>query len=232
MNVVKKELLINLANKRRDDNFISKGRHQFRYKQPESLHQDFWNRNASRFEHLVSPWSVGACNLESDLMIVGQDWLSEDKLNSVSKEILIKGRDGNLATNIHLDKYLDNLGLKFSDVYATNLFPFVKPGNMSSSIPIADYDYVFETYLKPQIEIISPKVIVALGASVFKQFLRATGDKKHYNFSKMVEMGDRTFLNARVFPVYHPGALGTINAGGSQNAKKLWKEVMLKLRKT
>ena len=222
MNARKKEQLITLANKRRADNFFSRGSCRFCYMQPESLHKDFWNKNYSKFEHLVSPWSVASCNLDSDFMIVGQDWLSEDKLSTVNEEILNVGRDESLDTNKNLKKYLNGLNLDIEDVFSTNLFPFVKPGNMSSSIPVADFDYAFENYLKPQIKIIRPKVIVALGASVFKQFFRASGDKSYRSFSEMIKIGHVDFLNSRVFPVYHPGKMGTNNAGSFEEAQKLW----------
>ena len=105
------------------------------YLQPEDL-DPHWQQ----FD-LISPLQKSALNLDSDLMIILQDWNSFDPNPSAKK---IK-HDENLEskkferengyfptvrTNINLDKLLNNhFRLKRSDIYITNLFVFIKMGS-------------------------------------------------------------------------------------------------------
>ena len=70
----------------------------------------------------------------------------------------------NLPTNKRLQSYLlDFFGVNFYETYAINLFPFIKFGNISAQIPISDYLYSIEHFIKPFIEIFEATLIVAVG---------------------------------------------------------------------
>src|SRR5690348_8675871 len=63
----------------------------------------------------VSPWTKSACNLDADLMIIGQDWVSEPFLRAHSDVSLGLGHDPKLATNKNLQRLLrDQFGMSFS----------------------------------------------------------------------------------------------------------------------
>lgn len=115
----------------------------------------------------VSPYSKGAHNIDADVMIMLQDWSSDNALRRSSGPSEL-GRAPNLPTNRTLDRLLsDTLGLKLEDTYATNLFPFIKGRGLSSHIPFADLVLAAKEFALPQIRIVAPKLVVCLGKNTF-----------------------------------------------------------------
>jgi len=115
----------------------------------------------------VSPYSKGAHNHDADVMIMLQDWSSDDALRRSSGPSEL-GRDPNLPTNRTLDRLLsDTLGLRLEDTYATNLFPFIKGRGLSTRIPFADLVLAAKEFALPQIRIVAPRLVVCLGKNTF-----------------------------------------------------------------
>ena len=115
----------------------------------------------------VSPYSKGAHNLDADVMILLQDWSSDNALRHSSGPSEL-GRDPNLPTNKTLGKLLSGtLGLRLEDTYATNLFPFIKTGGLSTRIPFADLVLAAKEFALPQIRIVAPRLVVCLGKNTF-----------------------------------------------------------------
>ena len=76
-------------------------------------------------------------------MVIGQDWSSYDCLSGrrPDPEVLRLGYTPSLPTNKRLDDLLArHFGLSRSDCYLTNLFPFLKRGDLSA--PIRNRDLV------------------------------------------------------------------------------------------
>jgi hypothetical protein len=98
----------------------------------------------------VVPWTISACNLNADLMIVAQDWASENFLTKRSKTAhkelrKLHGQDCDLQTNKNLKVLLKrHFEHDFSDTYATDVFVFIRPGAMSAQIPMEDLKYCAE----------------------------------------------------------------------------------------
>lgn len=107
----------------------------------------------------VSPYSKGAHNYDADVMILLQDWSSDDALQRSSGPSEL-GRDRNLPTNKTLERLLE-------DTYATNLFPFIKKGGLSSRIPFKDLVLAAEEFALPQIRIVAPRLVICLGKNTF-----------------------------------------------------------------
>jgi hypothetical protein len=130
--------------------------------QPEDFKYDF--------RDWVSPYTKGAHTSES-LAFVLQDWSSEDALRrdiamrgGIDPSIQEFGRSLHLLTNTRLEKLLDHFfGYQLADVYATNIFPFVKRGNISSSISMRDARAAAFSFIKPELQIAKPKKVLALG---------------------------------------------------------------------
>lgn len=77
---------------------------------------------------LVSPWTKSASNLDTEFIVIGQDWYS-DKAILKSKNPWLNGYNTEAPTNKNLFSLLrETFGLEFSEMYATNLFVFVKLG--------------------------------------------------------------------------------------------------------
>lgn len=91
------------------------------YQQPEDFGYDF--------REWVSPYTKTACTI-GGIALVLQDWASADGLRGGPvPDIQEYGRTRGLHTNKVLEALLGRLfGLALADVYATNAFPFIKPG--------------------------------------------------------------------------------------------------------
>jgi len=119
----------------------------------------------------VSPYTKTAGNVDSDIFVLLQDWASHDSLsrNKVDEDALEYGYTRSLPTNKNLECRLKNhFGRSIRDVYATNLFPFIKPGLMDTRIPWAHLVNAARDFALPQIEIIKPKLVITLGLLCFQ----------------------------------------------------------------
>jgi hypothetical protein len=137
------------------------------YKQVEAFGYDFsmW----------VSPYTKGA-HAFGGFALVLQDWASEDRLAGTPDPLIRQfGRAPLLLTNVRLEQLLCRvLGLGLSEVYATNAFPFVKPGRMSSALKKRDVECAVRTFTVKEIRISKAKTVLALGRVAYDA-LRANG---------------------------------------------------------
>lgn len=158
----------------------------------------------------VSPYTRSACNVGSGLMILLQDWASDDVLSGLYlHERVTVGHDPYRGTNTRLKKLLDqHFGLKLEDVYATNVFPFVKLGAMSASIPLRDLVRAAREFALPQIEIVGPRLAVCLGKAAFDAIAVASGRRRTESLVEAIafpfEIG-----RTQVWCQAHTGQLGT-----------------------
>lgn len=101
------------------------------------------------------------------------------------------GRAGKL-----LDKLIDGIGWRRSNVYITNILKRRPPGNRD---PLPDEIAAYAPYLSRQIEIIDPKIIVPLGRFAMNYFVPAAKISK--------DQGKLFWFEERlVIPLYHPAA--------------------------
>ncbi|MSQ15507.1 MAG: hypothetical protein EXR50_06560 [Dehalococcoidia bacterium] len=129
------------------------------YRRPE----DYWGYD---FRDLVSPYSRTAGNVDANVMLFLQDWSPHDKLmnQGYNRDVARYGHDPSLKTNLNLKDLLrQHLGLELEETYGTNLFPFIKAGGISATIPMRDFVRAAEMFALPQIEIVNPRVVLALG---------------------------------------------------------------------
>lgn len=173
----------------------------------------------------VSPYSKGAHNLDADVMILLQDWSSDEAL-SRSKGPSEHGRDPGLPTNRNLDNLLGAvLGLQLSDTYATNLFPYIKPGGLSSRIPFEDLVYAAKKFALPQVRIVAPKLVVCLGKNTFNAIRVAADEPRCRDMSEAIDSPFEADLGsgrrAAVWAQAHPGVLGQNNRNRSHPGRTL-----------
>ncbi|MCH9704763.1 MAG: hypothetical protein K0U15_01380 [Proteobacteria bacterium] len=115
-----------------------------------------------------------------------QDWASDKGMRDMgddNKIIKALGYDPERITNINLIKFLCcHLNLRLKDTYVTNLFPYVKMGEMSANIPIGDMRKAATEFSLPMIEIIEPKIVIALGIKTFNALRQSCSkDKIFFN---------------------------------------------------
>lgn len=210
--MTKIQLLHELAEARRTDNQQALTK---KYRQIGDFHGgvcDEWK--------CVSPWNKAAGNYDSPIMIVGQDWISEGAADTAYRSFEV-GCDPENRTNQNLQALLlENFGLKFADVYGTNLFVFVKPGSLSARIPAKDLYYSAKTYTLAEISIVKPKVVICLGKATYSALCKAIGVKANdFKVSSEVPV---IYGGSRIYGVPHTGVLGTNNAGGIAKVKEIW----------
>lgn len=173
----------------------------------------------------VSPYTKSAGNVDAAVMILLQDWSGADAL---SGPLDVGARDLGYtpteATNRNLQRLLkDTFGLSLADTYATNLFPFVKPGGMSESIPDRDLLRAAREFALPQIEIVAPRLVICLGKVTVDAVRSAAGFPK----SASVEDALQSYFQlgpSRVWFQAHTGRLGqnNRNRGGVNRVDGDW----------
>ena len=129
------------------------------------------------FQDWISPYTKGACTT-GGLAIVLQDWASEDALAAGFNEcIAALGRDPTRHTNRALERLLfEGLGTRLVDNYATNVFPYVKPGKMSAAVPQFLVNEMVKRFTVHEIRLAKPMIVLALG-KVAQAALRYAGVK-------------------------------------------------------
>ena len=129
---------------------------------------------------------MGPC--PSDVMIVGEaPGFNEDRQGEP-----FVGPAGKL-----LDTLLARIGLSRADVYITNVLKCRPPQNRD---PMPDEAEACTPYLKRQLALIKPKVVLILGRHALEQLLPGQGSISRIHGS-LVLRGDVAWV-----PLYHPAA--------------------------
>lgn len=198
------------------------------------LHSDPKYVSLSNFDggfydcEFVVPWTISAKNLDADLMIVAQDWASQEFLNRRNSQQQrekrkLTGQDEDLATNRNLKSRLEeHFGFSFSQTFATDVFVYVKPGEMNGYIPMRYLEDCAKRYTIPQIEIVEPRMVVCLGASTFEAVRCALGLPKISFSEACAPTAHTTYKGSEIYAVAHTGGQGTANAGSKDNVNKIW----------
>jgi len=163
----------------------------------------------------IGPWSRLHGDLDSELLIVGQDW------GDVRYFIDNKGFDKlDNPTMCNLEKLLNHIGINVSvttyakhdrGVFLTNAVLCLKDGGLQAKIEPEWVTNCGSNFLRQQIEIVQPKVVVGLGAFAYHAVLRAFGHPIVKLRDAITEtQGCEILAGVRLFAAYHCGK-GTIN---------------------
>lgn len=159
----------------------------------------------------------GTGNPNADLMFVGEaPGADEDRLGEP-----FVGRAGELLTKI-----IGAMGLSRTDVYIANVLkcrPDMPPGAPGNRPPTAGEMQQCLPYLRQQIAIIRPRVLVALGKTAMAGLVGAE--------QPMGAMRGRWFEFAGIplLPTYHPSYL--LRNGSNAEKRKVWEDMMLVMEK-
>lgn len=169
----------------------------------------------------IGYWSDAFPNYDANLLIVGQDFGDVKYVQKFGASPVPYREPGN-PTWENLIFYLKEAGFEtvddkceFKDLYLTNTLLCARKGNMSGNkaVDISYFDNCFP-YLVRQIEIIEPRVIATLGKLVFDAFARHYALKTEKSFSAIANHEYTIEDGIILFPLYHTGYFGTLNAGG------------------
>ena len=147
----------------------------------------------------------GVGNPNADLMFVGEAPGADE---DVQGEPFV-GRAGQLLTAI-----IEAMGLRREDVYIANVIKCRPPGNRN---PEPDEVETCEPFLFQQIDIIKPKVIVALGKFGAQTLLR-TLDPISRLRGRVYE-----FRGAKLVPTFHPAYL----LRNPSSKREVWEDMKL-----
>jgi DNA polymerase len=159
----------------------------------------------------------GTGNPHADLMLVGEaPGADEDRLGEP-----FVGRAGELLTKI-----IHAMGLTRDDIYIANVLkcrPDTEPGAPGNRPPSPLEMQRCLPYLREQIAIIQPRIIVALGKTAM---LGLTGTDE-----TMGAMRGRwfTFENIPLLATYHPSYL--LRNGSNTEKRKVWEDMLLVMEK-
>lgn len=184
-------------------------------------------------DHVV-PWTISAQNVDAELMLVAQDWSSEDFLLNLGEDDRRRqkelGQVPGLDTNKNLaKKILPRLGIDFAETYATDVFAFIKRGAMIARIPFRDLVRSACCYTLPQIAIVQPQMVLCLGSASFNAVRRAileqnaiapaAAGRKWMRLSESWQTATpyhTEYLGIPIFAIAHPGGTGTRASGGEK----------------
>jgi DNA polymerase len=150
----------------------------------------------------------GVGNVNADLMFVGEGPGADED----AKGEPFVGRAGQLLNNM-----ISAMGIKREDVYIANVVKCRPPQNRT---PEKDECDTCSPFLMRQIDIIKPKVIVALGAVAAKNLL-AVNDS-------MANLRGRwyDFRNSKLLVTYHPAYL----LRDPRQKKETWKDLQMVMK--
>lgn len=177
----------------------------------------------------VSPYTKSAGNVDSKLFVLLQDRSSDKALRGkVDKETVNLGLTWNLPTNRRLRELLQtHFSVELGDVYATNLFPFIKSGGISSSVPMRDFVRAAKEFALPQISIIRPNLVICLGLNTFKAIRIAYNQKPAYSIEEAIA-SPFTFDMSHIWCQAHTGGRGQSKRGREQ-VERDWRKMKLDL---
>jgi DNA polymerase len=150
----------------------------------------------------------GVGNVNAELMFVGEGPGADEDAQGEP----FVGRAGQLLNNM-----ISAMGLKREDVYIANVVKCRPPGNRT---PEKDECDTCSPFLMRQIDVIRPKVIVALGAVAAKNLL-AVNDS-------MANLRGRwyDFRDSRLLVTYHPAYL----LRDPRQKKEAWKDLQMVMK--
>ncbi|HET9282405.1 MAG TPA: uracil-DNA glycosylase [Candidatus Angelobacter sp.] len=150
----------------------------------------------------------GVGNVNADLMFIGEGPGADEDAQGEP----FVGRAGQLLNNM-----ISAMGIKREDVYIANVVKCRPPGNRT---PEKDECDTCSPFLMRQIDVIRPKVIVALGAVAAKNLL-AVNDSMANLRGCWYE-----FKNSKLLVTYHPAYL----LRDPRQKKEAWKDLQMAMK--
>lgn len=181
----------------------------------------------------ISPYSKSAHNQNADVLVILQDWSSKQGLDPEGEapnekpcsELIEYGYSlTGVKTNTNLKRFLKQyLELELKDTYATNLFPYIKDGGVRGKIKPKYMQMAAREFTLPMIDIIKPKIAIALGLLTFNALRQSLKLKKVYNKDEAIK-NTFNYKGVKIFFQAHP-ASSTTNDFIKENWGKMKKHL-------
>lgn len=157
----------------------------------------------------IGPWTRWLGDLSARVLVVGQDWGDQ---RAFTKQ---EGRNDPSATNTMLRSLLASVGVPVPDVdqsgrssgvFLTNAVLCFKDNGCQGPVRAEWFQNCGPRFLRPQIELINPRVIICLGERAYTAMLSAYRLPKHNKWRAVVEgPGVHLAGGPIAFGVYHCG---------------------------
>jgi DNA polymerase len=184
----------------------------------------------------IGPWSRLHGDLDADLMIIGQDW--GDVRYYTANRGLDDFRNPTMRTLelllhwIALDVSLAAYGTGARGLFLTNAVLCLKKGGLQARVQRQWFENCGSHFLRRQIEIIAPRVVVALGQKAYEAVLRIYGLKAGPFRSAVEDKGGTQLPNgSRLVAVYHCGQRILNSHRPLKQQKRDWRRVAKALGK-
>jgi uracil-DNA glycosylase len=156
----------------------------------------------------IGPWTRWQGALDADLMVIGQDW--GDVAYFTSHRGLDEARN---PTNRRLRELLAIAGYEIGEVgaetgrgsiFLTNAILCLKSGGLGGPVKSAWFAECGSRFLRPQVELVRPRAVIALGEQAYRAICRAFHVRVQ-PFRTAVESEQMVELSPgiRLFSVYH-----------------------------
>lgn len=183
----------------------------------------------------IGPWTQWQDNLDAELMVVGQDWGGteyyiehrglEADTNTTNKNIC------ELLASVGLTILLPNLPQLTRPLFFTNSVLCLRAGNLTTgTVRSRCFINCSENFLRPQVELVNPKVVVTLGHMAYCSLVKSYGGKPLLRMGDAVQENVQLTERTLLVPVYHPGNNGT-RSRSFEVQKEDWKRVKKALEK-
>jgi DNA polymerase len=166
-------------------------------------------------EDQIGPWSKWQGNLNSKILLIGQDWGSEkyylDYKGNHNDHSITNTRIKEVFESIGIDIGLPSSPNENAPCFFTNVVLGLKEGNKSNPIKSKWVNEHAKEFLMPTIEIINPEIIITLGKPAYDSIASIYGFKK-LNLSKIIDNNPFELPDGKLlFAMYHCSPLGCIN---------------------
>ena len=172
----------------------------------------------------IDPWAQWQNNINADILVIGQEFANLDVYLRTEGKVERFLDKYEYPANKNLKEYFDileyNIGHplnpnKENKIFFTNAVSGLKSGSMSANFKDRWLTESREHFLKPLIDIIQPKFIIAIGSKATKT-LGVIYDFKISSHKNIVDNSPIKSGSTLIFPVYHTGGLGLRNRPKTQ----------------
>ncbi len=186
----------------------------------------------------IGPWTRWLGDRNAELMIVGEDW---GDVNHYRKHNGFDDDRANSPANRRLKRLLNSIGRNIpsgerrsepSGVFLTNALLCLKRGGLQRNVDPRCFVNC-QGFLRRQIEIISPKVVVTLGERAYDSVVSSFELEPKLKFGAAVKAPDGLELKngCRLLPVYHCGNRSTNMNRSEVEQVRDWRRVRRALRR-
>jgi DNA polymerase len=157
----------------------------------------------------IGAWTRWQGNLDADVMVVGQDWGDVESFIRFRGIDPMNGRTNKLLMHLlstigRAIEPIDKISKSRGTIFLTNAILCLKDGGMQAHVDTARFQACGTRFLRRQIEIVSPNVVIGFGQQAFNAILLSFGlNRLSFRASVDAPHGVSLPNGSKLFAVYH-----------------------------